>query len=382
MTGTLEAFAPSKPLTLGVELELQLLSSRDYDLTRAATDLLTGLRDDGAHGEVKLEVTESMIEVNTRPRTDVAGIHGDLQALRDLLVNQCARHNITISGGGSHPFHHWPERRICPSERFEQLYDRYGYLAKQFTVFGQHIHVGCASGDQAIWLTHALQRYIPHFIALSASSPYQDSTDTAFESSRLTAVSAFPLSGQAPSAVTAWDSFAAYFELLQASGVVESIKDLYWDIRPKPEYGTVEIRVCDTPLTIERATGLAAFAQCVTRYLLRTIPPVNPQLQEYVARFNKFQACRYGFDGMLAEPVLRSRISLRDDLNLTLSAIKEDADHLGCGSAIAALAEAVRHSLNGAHWLRREIQERHGSYNDVVRSSAALFAQATDRGSP
>lgn len=373
-------FSHSAPLTLGVELELQLIANRDFDLTRAASDLLAGLRYGGEHGDVKLEITESMIEVSTQPRQDIAGIQADLRVLRDVLVAHCGHNNISVCGSGAHPFHKWPERRICPGERFDKLSERYGYLAKQFTVFGQHIHIGCESGDQAMWLTHALHRYVPHFIALSAASPFQDGTDTLFESSRLNAVSAFPLSGQAPG-VTTWDEFLDFFDLLRACGVAESIKDLYWDVRPKPEYGTVEIRVCDTPLSVERAVALAAFAQSLARHLLRVRPAINPQLQSHVARFNKFQACRYGFDGVLADPVARSRIGLREDLLAILAEVEEDADRLDCGREIAALQEAARRDLNGAHWLRTEYS-RLGNHNDVVRSAAALFARAADPVSP
>jgi len=99
-----------------------------------------------------------------------------------------------IAGGGSHPLHKWSERRIYPTERFKHLLEVYGYLTKQFTVFGQHVHIGCPDGDAAIYLTHMLSRYIPHFIALSASSPFQQGADTGFQSSRLNTVSAFPLS--------------------------------------------------------------------------------------------------------------------------------------------------------------------------------------------
>jgi glutamate---cysteine ligase / carboxylate-amine ligase len=376
MKQAIAEFARSEPLTLGVELELQLVSNRDFDLTRAATDLLAGLDYAGEFGDVKLEITESMIEVSTLPRGNVSDIARDLHGLREVLVARCAKHNVSVSGGGTHGFHRWPERRICPGERFGQLADRYGYLAKQFTVFGQHIHVGCESGDQAIALVHALHRYVPHFIALSASSPYQDATDTGFDSSRLTAVSAFPLSGQAP-AVRTWDEFIDFFSLLQACGVAESIKDLYWDIRPKPEYGTVEIRVCDTPLTVERATALAAFAQCLTRHLLRTQPQTMPELQAHVARFNKFQACRFGFEGVIADPLTRSTLKLRDDLIATLDAVAPDAVALGCADRIAALAEAARNGLNGARWLR-EAHTRLGSHNEVVRAAADLLRTAAD----
>jgi carboxylate-amine ligase len=252
MSQPIAEFKQSQPLTLGVELELQLVSPRDFDLTRGATDLLGSMDYDGRFGEIKLEITESMIEVSTLPRTRVDGIAADLVGLRQKLVSQCARNHIVVCGGGTHPFHRWAERRICPGERFDEIYHRYGYLAKQFTVFGQHIHVGCTSGDEAIWLTQALAPYVPIFIALSASSPFVDGVDTLFQSARLNAVSAFPLSGQCP-ALNDWAEFVDHFDFLQACGIARSIKDLYWDIRPKPEFGTVEIRVCDTPLTVERA---------------------------------------------------------------------------------------------------------------------------------
>lgn len=374
------AFTSSAPLSLGVELELQLISSRDFDLTRAASDLLAGLQYDKAHGEVKFEITESMIEVSTRPRLTLDGIQNDLCALRDAVVARCRHNNIAICGGGAHPFHRWAERRISPVERYGKLLERYGYLAKQFTVFGQHIHIGCESGDQAIWLMHALQRYVPHFVALSASSPFLEGTDTRFDSTRLNAVAAFPLTGQPP-AVASWDEFVDFFGMLRACGVVESVKDLYWDIRPKPEFGTVELRVCDMPLTVERALALAAFAQSLARQLLRRKPPIDPPLRSQVARYNKFLAGRYGFDAMLAEPARRTRLSLRDDLLETLEALREDAALLGCEDKVNALHAAVRGNINGAQWLRSELH-RQGSYNDVVRSSAALFAQAADPLSP
>jgi carboxylate-amine ligase len=373
-------FSNSTPLSLGVELELQLISNRNFDLTRAASDLLAGLKYDNAHGDVKFEITESMIEVCSRPRQTIDAIQADLRTLQAALVAQCRHNNISICGGGAHPFHKWAERRISPVERFDMLRERYGYLAKQFTVFGQHIHIGCESGDQAIWLTHALQRYVPHLIALSASSPFLDGTDTRFDSSRLNSVAAFPLTGQAPEVAT-WDEFVDFFDMLRACGVAKSVKDMYWDIRPKPEFGTVEVRVCDMPLTIERAVALAAFTQCLARRLLRLKPAIDSQRQSQVARYNKFLAGRYGFDAVLADPTERTRLSLRKDLLELLEVLREDAAQLGCDGQIAALHEAARLGLNGAHWLRSELR-RLDSYNDVVRSAAALFAQATDPISP
>ena len=372
MTQAIGEFKQSDPLTLGVELELQLLSRRDYDLTRAATDLLGGLKYDERFGEIKLEITESMIEVSTLPRARVDDIAADLEGLRQVLLAECARNNIVICGGGTHPFHHWPDRRICAGERFDALYRQYGYLAKQFTVFGQHVHVGCTSADDAIWLTQALGPYVPHFIALSASSPFVDGEDTFYQSARLNSVSTFPLSGQCPELAN-WAAFVEYFGFLEACGIAKSIKDLYWDIRPKPEYGTVEIRVCDTPLTTARAAALAALAQCLARYLLRTRPAFDTRLHLHVARYNKFQACRYGLDANLSDPVRLRQIALRESFAELLGALTEDAEALGCQHWLASLGGELRSEDTDAGWLRMQ-HANHGNLNDVAHAAAQRFS--------
>ncbi|MDR2614664.1 MAG: glutamate--cysteine ligase [Candidatus Accumulibacter sp.] len=365
-------FNESEPLTLGVELELQLLTMRDYDLTRGATDLLSAARHDGRHGDIKLEITESMIEINTQARSSADDIAADLDAMRELLVDQCARNNIAVCGGGTHPFHSWPDRRISPGERYEMTYERYGYLAKQFTVFGQHIHVGCATADDAVWLTQALGPFVPCFIALSAASPYIDGVDTLFHSARLNAVSAFPLSGQCP-ALADWNAFLAYFAFLEDCGIAASIKDLYWDIRPKPEYGTVEIRVCDTPLDIVQAAALAAFAQALSRRLLRERPAFDAAKALHVARYNKFQACRYGFDARISSPDKRAQEDLRTTLKELLDTLNGDAKALGSQHWLDLLRTSLLTGATGSDWLRSRLAV-HKNLHDVVRDSAERFA--------
>ncbi|MBL8301917.1 MAG: glutamate--cysteine ligase, partial [Ideonella sp.] len=232
--------------------------------------------------------------------------------------------NIAIAGGGTHPYQHWSAQQIYPTERFHYISELYGYLAKQFTVFGQHVHVGCEDGDTALWLLHALSRYVPHFIALSASSPYVQGVDTGFDSARLNSVFAFPLSGRAPFCTT-WDDFGAYFDKMTSTGVVQSMKDFYWDIRPKPEFGTIELRVCDTPLTVDKAAALACYLQSICRYL-REERPFEPSEDDYlVYTFNRFQACRFGLNGDIVDPKTKTRQKLRDDILRTLSRVDEHA---------------------------------------------------------
>ncbi|HEX9181222.1 MAG TPA: YbdK family carboxylate-amine ligase [Burkholderiales bacterium] len=365
MSGDALAFKTSEPLTLGVELELQIVNTRDFNLTRGAADLLRLAQGKEFPGDIKPEITESMIEVSTGVHSRHATLLEELRAMRDALASLADRLNLGIAGGGTHPFQKWSEQRIYPGERFNHLSDLYGYLAKQFTVFGQHIHVGCASGDEAILLVHRFARYIPHFIALSAASPFYQGTDTQFASSRLNAINAFPLSGYMPF-VASWDEFNAYFNRMRGFGIVASMKDFYWDIRPKPEFGTIEIRVCDTPLTLERAAALAGYAQCLALMLLGE-PQAEPTRDIYlVYNYNRFQACRFGPEGELVDPVSGTRVGIREDLLATLERLAPQAQRLGAVEALRLLRESVaaRHGDSAA---LRAARARLGSLNDVVR---------------
>ncbi|MEO5694905.1 MAG: YbdK family carboxylate-amine ligase [Usitatibacter sp.] len=358
-------FAKSELLTFGVELELMVLNTRDYNLARGADDILARLEKMKLPGEVKPEITESMIEVNSRVNKDYPTLLKELTVVRDAIVNTAERLNLAVAGGGSHPFHRWHERRIFPTERFKRVSALYGYLAKQFTVFGQHVHIGVTSGDDAVYLTHQLAPYIPHFIALSASSPFYQGEDTWFETSRLHAVSAFPLSGHMPP-VSTWQEFNGFFDEMQAYGIVESMKDFYWDIRPKPEYGTIEVRIFDTPLTVERAAQLAAYVQTLAAHLLRErrTEPVEPMYRVY--GYNRFKACRFGFDAMLVDPYTRQQMQLREHLLASLIRIAPDAEAMGTEQALGALGKLAKTDVNDAKWLRERYADRR-SLNDMVR---------------
>jgi carboxylate-amine ligase len=366
-------FTRSELLTFGVELELMVLNTRDYDLARGAADLLPRLAKMKLPGEVKPEITESMIEINSSVNRRYDELLGELRTVRDGIVATAERLNLAVAGGGSHPFHRWHERRIYPTERFRRVSALYGYLAKQFTVFGQHVHVGVTHGDDAVYLTHRLARYIPHFIALSASSPYFQGEETSFETSRLHAVSAFPLSGHMPPVET-WAEFNGYFDDMKSYGIVESMKDFYWDIRPKPEYGTIEVRIFDTPLTVERAAQLAAYSQTLAAHLLRVraTDPILPMYRVY--GYNRFQACRFGFEATLIDPYTREQRRLADDLLATLERVAPDAEAVGTKEALTQLAEATRAADNGSGWLRARYGETH-SLNDMVRMQAELWAK-------
>lgn len=365
-------FRPSAQLSLGVELELQLLRAHDLDLGRDARDLLARLARQRVSGEVKPEITESMIELNTSVHTRYDALRAELVSMRDVVVHEADVLNLGISGGGAHPFHNWADRRIYPSERFRYVLERYGYLAKQFTVFGQHVHVGCPSGDDAIYLAHMMTRHVPQLIALAAASPFYQGEDTSFQSSRLNVVNAFPLAGHIPF-VHDWAEFVAYYEKMRGFGVVASMKDFYWDVRPKPGFGTLELRVCDTPLTVERAALLAAYVQAIAAYYLAERPYVPRQAIYVVNAFNRFEACRFGLRGELIEPFEERKKHIGEDVLDTLATVMPHAERLGSAIALARIATDVRRGYSDAQWLR-ERYAASGALRDVVREATNIWS--------
>ncbi|HET9643281.1 MAG TPA: YbdK family carboxylate-amine ligase [Burkholderiaceae bacterium] len=367
----LETFKASESLTLGVELELQLVSLSDFDLVDASPDMLELLLRAPFPGQVVPEITESMIEVST----DVHKRHGtllaQLHAIRDKLVSAGDTLNVGVCGGGTHPFQQWSQRRIFSKPRFKEVSVLYGYLAKQFTIFGQHVHIGCESGDEALFLLHSLNRFVPHFIALSASSPFVQRSDTLFNSARLNSVFAFPLSGRAPF-VLKWSDFEDdYFAHMEGTGIVKSMKDFYWDIRPKPEYGTIELRVCDTPLSVDHAAALACYLQALCLLLLQRddAPPAEDDYLVY--NYNRFQACRFGLDGTLVDQKTYESRSLREDILATLRRLEGYAGTLDCMAALERIGNTVRNGSD-ASYLRKE-QREHGSAEGMVESALRCF---------
>ncbi|MES2943074.1 MAG: YbdK family carboxylate-amine ligase [Pseudomonadota bacterium] len=374
---SLEAFQKSDALSLGVELELQLVNTHDYDLAPYAEDMLRLMVKTPLPGAVVPEMTSSMIEISTGVCQSSSEVLGQLSQIRDALVKSADKLNIAVVGGGTHPFQQWHERRIYDKPRFRELSELYGYLSKQFTIFGQHVHVGCPDADSALLTLHRMSRYIPHFIALSASSPYVQGQDTAFDSARLNSVFAFPLSGRAPFALT-WADFTTYFDKMTHTGVVKSMKDFYWDIRPKPEFGTIEIRVFDTPLTVERAAALSGFVQSLASWFMHEQPFMPTEDDYLVYTYNRFQACRFGLDAVYVDPASGTHMPLREHIQLTLRQIESHSTAVGASTFMHMLQNSVERNENDARWLR----ERQGDEQllaEVIRQASLRFRGGPSR---
>ena len=372
------AFASSMPNTLGIELELQLIHPVSFDLSGKADDMLTYVADHPMADRVKPEITQSMIEINSSVHEHPVGLQAEMREMRDLVCAAGASVGVGVCGGGTHPFMRWQDCAISDAKRFQYLAEMYGYLARQFTVFGQHIHVGVDSGDQAIELTRRLSPYVPHLIALSAASPYCEGVDSSFACSRLNAVNSFPLSGHMPESIRDWYGFEAHVSQLFAFGVAESLKDLYWDIRPKPDFGTVEIRVCDTPLTIERACQIAAFVQALSVAVMREDDAPEGLWVAY--RNNVFQASRFGTQAHYVTP-RGERLRLADHLRATFERLMPVASELGTTDMVSTLGENIAKQGNDARWMRTHFQKVR-SLPLLVQSMTRAFRGSHDLAPP
>jgi carboxylate-amine ligase len=373
VTEQLKFKANSRP-TIGVELELMLIDGGSGDLEPKAVQIVNEAGAVRLQERVKLEITESMIEINSSVHIRHGDLHAELAAIGRALSGLAERYGVRVCGGGAHPFHRWQERRVSPAERFQQVAHLYGYLAKQFTVFGQHIHIGCPDGDQAIRAIRRLSQYAPHFIALAAASPFYRGVDTAFDSCRSNVVAAFPLSGQMPD-LHEWRQFVDFFERLRRLGLASSLKDLYWDIRPKPEFGTIELRVPDTPLDVLTAADLAAYAQVLVEWSRRN--ESTPWEDEYVYRHNRFQAARFGFEGQIVVSALGERCAIGDHVAYTIDRCSGLAEELECRPALERLAAQAAARRNGAVWLRERFEQRQ-SLPKMVRDSCERWRDGVE----
>src|SRR3990167_4152924 len=363
-------FQKSESLSIGIELELQLVDLHNFNLVMEAKDFLRRLSRVLSTYNIKQEIKQSMIELNSSVHSSYISLLDEIQSLRNIIVEEAAKTHIGICGGATHPFQKWKEQRIFQTERFSSFSEQYGYLAQQFTVFGQHIHIGCANAEDSLYLCHAMARYLPQFIALSAASPFHQDVDTTFDCSRLTVISAFPLSGTPPW-ILSWQEFKTYFEKMLRLGVVKSMKDFYWDIRPKPEFGTIEIRICDTPLTISRAVDLVAYAQALARWLLEKRPTLCRDIY-LTYLINRFRAARYGLEAILIDPIQQKNILLADDIVQTCNQLESQAINLGSQDALTRIYMMAVERKNDAAWLRKQYAELR-SLNDVVRSQTEIW---------
>lgn len=344
-------FTRSARFTMGTELELQLIDRTDARLVDKANRVLADVEN---RQQVKHELTKSMIELNSTVHTSVSELHEELTRLARNVREVARIHGCDIAGGGRHLDGDWREQVISDLQRHQNLADRYGYITKMACVFGQHIHIGVHDGDEAVYLCHALIPYLPHLVALSASSPWLDGEDTCFASSRFTGQNAF-LNSELPENVLNWTEFTAFYDELIRAGIVRSVKDIYWYVRPQPDLGTVEIRICDMPLTVYHAVMLTGYCRILVRFLLDKRQDIVRK-HHAIEKYNIFNARRDGLQACYVSTQTRQRESLVGHLLQTLEMLATSASGEEDHVVLQYMKSYVTKGVNDADRIRGMIR--------------------------
>jgi len=368
---------PSRGATVGVEWELQLVDASTRMLRQDAREVLAalpGLTEEGEHPKIRHELMQSTIEVVTGICSTVSEIKDDLSATISQLERITGRRGTMLACAGTHPVSDWRDAKMAPIQRYAELVEQMQWLARRIQTFGVHVHVGIRDGSKAIPIVNALAAYLPHFLALTASSPYWNGQDTGLASSRAIVFGGLPTSGP-PQPLTDWTDFEEYMDTLLRAGTIRSIKEVWWDIRPHPDFGTVEIRMFDGVPTLREIGMTAALSQSLVQLMDTQLDrgyklPTPPA---WVVRDNKWRATRYGLDAIVITDDSGSTAPLRDELYELTRELQPVADRLGCGPELGVVTEVLD---GGASYERqRAIVASGGGLGDVVDALVTEFAE-------
>lgn len=356
-------------LTLGVEIELQIIDPQSCNLTPRAEELLKA----SAHlKKVKPELHLNTIEVNTDKCNTVHDVEKDLNETFDGLDLVTDQLGVALATTASHPIAKYSDCIIFPNDRYMDLIDRNQWLTRRLNIFGMHVHIGMASGDDAIFFNNFFMNFLPHLLALSASSPFWQGTDTGLSSCRATAYEALPTAGQ-PYPVRNWRDFENLYESLKKCGSIKQLKDLWWDVRPSPGYGTLELRICDGCSTLYESLAIVAFVHALAHWFADHGSwfefANNPPL--WISRENKWRVMRHGLDAELVMNIDGKTKPIRDDMREWVEKLMPYAKKLGYQEYLADLLMMVERGPSADR--QRAVFKHTGSLEDVVRLNMREF---------
>jgi carboxylate-amine ligase len=360
-------FDSSPTSSVGVELELGLVDLSTGELVCAASEIIDELAAPfgGKHPKIKQELFESTIEVCTEVHATVAQARADLEKSVAELQHAAARRELGIVGGGLHPYSKWHDLTRSAGERYDSLVERVAWPVRRMMAHGMHVHVGVRSPEKSISIMNALSDRLPLLLALSASSPYWHGLDTGLASTRTKVFDVMPNSGLPPLLVD-WREFTSLHDRLLTTGSIETARDIHWDVRPRPEFGTVELRMFDAPPTLGEVAALAALSQCLVQRFDEIIDSGYelPIPSDWVRQENKWRAARWGVDAdMVIDDEGHTR-AFREVITDLVEELAPTAEGLQC---TAELGDILAIMESGPSYVRqRAILDRGGDLLDVV----------------
>ena len=356
-------FSHCKPFTLGVELEFQILDQHSLDLVSKAPALLEKAPAE-IQGKISPEFLQSMLEIQTGVCASVDEVAADLKNSVAIVEEVAAKSDCLLYSASLHPFAEPTDQLLSVGERYRRIMDELQYVGRQFISQGLHVHVGIEDREQVIRACDIMQVYLPLLLGLSGSSPFFRGEDTGLCSYRTKLFEVLPLAGIA-GYIGSWQGYVDEIHLLREAQVIREIKDLWWDVRPSPGFGTVEVRACDLPIRFIEVLGLTSLIQALAVAAVegRVKPArISPQL----LRCNKWQAARHGLEGRFNDPLglLSTKMqTVREAVEEILIVLRPFLEALG-GRGL----DAIQHLLDGriSAQLQRDEMKETGSFTAVI----------------
>ncbi len=336
----LEFTASKQALSLGVELELQVLDEFSLLLTPHAQDIL----DKSNEEKLDHEFFQSTLEIRSAVCNNVFALEKDIQGSLDTVFAAARALNLRLGSTGTHPLADYRETLVTPSPRYDQLIDRNQWIIRRMAVYGMHVHIGMPSGDACIQYSYFFMHLLPQILTLSASSPFWQGKYTGLSACRPTTYESLPTAGM-PYMVKDWDGFQKLYQFLLRSKSIGSMKDLWWDIRPSPKYGTMELRFCDEPATLYEVKAIASFIHLLAHWFHEhgdEWSSSHAPLKQWIFRENKWRTLRFGLDADIVITRTGKTKSLRNDIFDWLKKLEPYAKELHYGDQLAVVREIAQ----------------------------------------
>lgn len=343
------------PFTIGIEEEYMILDGETLELACRIDDVIAATKDTVVAGRVRPELTESCTEVATHVCTTIDDARRDLIELRRTLGDATRPLGLRIGGAGAHPFSLSEDQRITANDRYRALVEQLQYVARRESCYGMHVHVAMPSEDVTIGVMEGLLPEIPLLLALSSNSPFWRGKHTGLASTRVAVFSGFPRSGLPPR----FSNYADYVEMIgwmEATGVITDYTNIWWDIRPHPQLGTLELRVPDVQFDVEYTLSLAAYVQCCAHEWVERIRAGEepPAFHRALIAENKWLATRYGVEAQFMDLTSsrRQRVGIPQLVRRRIRELTPHAKELGCTDELAALQRIVERGTGAQRQLR------------------------------
>src|SRR5215207_3579142 len=352
--------------TLGIEEELMIVDEETLDLSNSIERLLADLNEVPSEGEVKPELMESVCEIATTPVNNTVEAGAQLRALRRTVNQVAQQHGAVIGSSGTHPFALWEDQRIVARPRYRDLISGLQFVARQEIIFGIHVHVGLDDADKAIHVTNGMRVHVPLLLALSGNSPFWRGDATGLDSTRTPIFRAFPRVG-IPPRYEDFEDWSRRIDFMRTSKVVPDYTYLWYDVRPHPNFGTIEIRVMDSQTSVEHTLAIAALIQAMVKELAEHYD-AGKSLSRYPYEMldeNKWLAARHGLEGELVDLPKTDRVAATELARRLMDRLRPHAEELGSAEDFDCLEDILDNGTGAAR--QALVYEANHDLGEVVR---------------